>query len=372
MANPIRSIPMFRPYVTQGARERVRQVLASGWIGQGPVVKEFEQKFQQMLQVSNAVAVNSGTSALHLALSCAGIGRADEVITTAQTFMATSHVVLQNGAQPVFADVQYLTGNIDPADIEHRITQRTKAILPVHWGGYPCDMGEITEIATRHRLTVIEDAAHSIGATYHGRSIGALSRFTCFSFQAIKHVTTGDGGMLTARDAADYNQAMRRRWFGIDRDHRQRSVLGEPQWNVTEVGFKYHMNDIAAAMGVEHLAELPAMLDQRRRFARIYREGLSAVPGVTLFEARADRESAHWLFDIHVEHREGFIRMLKAKGVEASVVHRRIDRSSVFGGLRDDLSALKKFDESHVALPIHNSLTDEEIYYVVECIREGW
>ena len=363
---------MFRPYVTQRACDRVAQVLASGYIGQGPVVREFEQKFEQVLQVPNAVAVNSCTSALHLALSCAGVGPGDEVITTAQTFMATSHVILHNGARPVFADVQYLTGNLDPADIEHRITERTKAIMPVHWGGYPCDMDEIHAIATKHKLTVIEDAAHAIGATYHGRPIGALSRFTCFSFQAIKHITTGDGGMLTAPAPVDYEQARRCRWFGIDRDRRRPSVLGEPEWDGSEIGFKYHMNDIAAAMGVEHLADLGAILDQRRRFAHIYREGLVTVSGITLFEARPDRESAHWLFDVHVEHREEFIRMLKSKGVQASVVHRRIDRNSVFGGLRHDLPTLERFDQSHVALPIRNGLTDEDIHYVVDCVREGW
>lgn len=372
MTKPSKNISIFRPYVTQKACDRAAQVLASGWIGQGPVVKEFERMFEQKLQVSYAVAVNSCTSALHLALSCVGVSAGDEVITSAQTFMATSHVILQNSARPIFGDVQYLTGNLDPGDIERRITERTKAIIPVHWGGYPCDMDEIHSVAKRYQLSVIEDAAHAIGATYHGQPIGSLSRFTCFSFQAVKHLTTGDGGMLTAHNLADYKKAMRCRWFGIDRDRRRPSVLGEPQWDVSEVGFKYHMNDIAAAIGVEHLADIDIILDQRRRFARIYREGIGTVSGITLFEAQPDRESAFWVFDIHVENRDEFIRMLKSKGVEASVVHQRIDRNSVFGGLRHDLPMLEKFNKSHVALPIHNGLLEQDIHYIVKCVREGW
>jgi len=365
-------ITLFRPYVTQQARDRVDQVLASGWIGQGPVVAEFEQRFEEVVGVRNAVAVNSATSALHLALTCLGIGKGDEVITTAQTFVATSLVILQNVALPVFADIQYHTGNIDPADIERRITERTKAILAVHWGGYPCDLDEIQTIAAKHGLPVIEDAAHAIGATYHGRPIGMSSRFTCFSFQAIKHLTTGDGGMIVAPADEDYETVKRRRWFGLDRDRRRPSELGEPVWDISEVGFKYHMNDIAAAMGVAHLVALPSMLEQRRRLARAYRSALANIPGVTLFNESSDRESAYWLFDLHVERRLEFIRMLKSKNVEASVLHRRIDTNSVFGGLRDDLPVLERFDETHVCLPMHNGLTDDDVDYVIRCVREGW
>lgn len=365
-------IALFRPYVTQQARERVNEVLASGWIGQGPVVAEFEKRFEQVIGVPNAVAVNSATSALHLSLTCLGVGKGDEVITTAQTFVATSLVILQNGALPVFADIQYDTGNIDPSDIEHRITDRTKAILVVHWGGYPCDLDEIHAIATKHGLPVIEDAAHAIGATYHGRSIGTASRFTCFSFQAIKHLTTGDGGMIVAPAEEDYQMTKRRRWFGIDRDGRKASELGEPIWDISEIGFKYHMNDIAAAMGVAHLDAFPAMLAQRRRFASAYRAGLAGTPGVTLFNECPDRASAYWLFDLHVERRLDFIRMLRSKNVDASVLHQRIDTNSVFGGVREDLPTLERFDATHVCLPMHNGLTDDDVAYVIRCVREGW
>ena len=363
---------MFRPYVSERAIARVAEVLRSGWIGEGPMVKAFEVKFSEVIGTPYPVALNSCTSALHLALAMAGVGPGDEVITTAQTMMATSHAILMQHARPVFADVQYMTGNIDPSDLEHRITEKTKAISVVHWGGHPCDLDEIHAIASRHGLSVIEDAAHALGASYKGRPIGSISPYTCFSFQAIKHVTTGDGGMLCLTDEAKYHEARRRRWYGIDRMQRKPSILGEPEWNVTEVGYKYHMNDIAAALGLEHLYEFLDILARRRQIATRYREALASIPGVTLLENKEDRDQAYWLFTMHVSQRENFCRMMKSKGVDVSVVHLRIDHNTIFGGLRDDLPTLERFTETHVSIPIHNGLTDDDVEYVIHCIQEGW
>jgi perosamine synthetase len=169
-------------------------------LSEGRLVKEFEEKLEKELGLKNPIAVNSGTSALHLAIVLAGIGPGDEVILPAQTFIATGLVIAQEKAVPVFADIQYKTGNIDPNKIEEKITKKTKAILVVHWGGTPCDMDEIHTIAKKHKLVVIEDAAHALGATYKKRPIGSISDFTCFSFQAIKHLTTGDGGAVCVKD----------------------------------------------------------------------------------------------------------------------------------------------------------------------------
>jgi perosamine synthetase len=320
----------------------------------------------------HAVAVNSCTSALHLALAIAGVGPRDEVITTAQTFAATAHVVLAQGATPVFADVQYGTGNIDPSDIERRVTPRTKAVLPVHWAGYPCDMDEIQAIAARHGLAVIEDAAHALGASYRSRPIGSLSRFTCFSFQAIKHFTPGDGGMLCVPDEPDYWAAARRRWFGIDRVHRKPALLGEPEWNITEIGYKYHMNDLAAAMGLGNLEDLDLILTRRAEIAARYRRELGGVPGVTLLESRPDRQSANWLFTIHVERRDDFVRMMQSKEIEVSVVHLRIDRNDIFGGERKDLPALARFTESCISIPVHCALSDDDVGRIVDAVKGGW
>jgi perosamine synthetase len=335
-------------------------------------VKEFEDNFREVIGAPYPVAVNSCTSALFLAVAMAGIKYGDEVITTAQTMMATSHAIIAQQARPVFTDVQYMTGNIDPNDIEHRITERTKAILVVHWAGYPCDLDEIHAVASNHNLPVIEDAAHALGAQYKGRAIGSISPYTCFSFQATKHITTGDGGMLCLTKEDKYQEAKRRRWYGIDRINRKPSVLGEAEWNVTETGYKYHMNDIAASSGVEHLKELETIFDRRASIVKRYREELNKVPGIILFETKEDRVSANWLFTMHVEKRTDFAKAMHARGVDVSVVHLRIDRNDVFGGLRDDLPVLEKFTETHISIPLHNNLTDEEVEYVIKSIKKGW
>lgn len=366
------TIRMFEPWVSASARARVAHVLETGRISQGPIVDEFEREFEKRLGVKGAVAVNSCTSALHLALSLAGVGRGDEVITTAQTFIATSLAILHMGAEPVFADIDYLTGNLDPADVEARITDRTKAILLVHWGGRPCNMTDISAIAQRHDLEVIEDAAHSLGASDHGKPVGAISRFTCFSFQAIKHLTTGDGGMLLVPAPNDCEQARRLRWHGIDRSKRRPSLLGEAGWDVAEPGFKYQMNDIAAAMGVEHLRDLPRLLEHRRELSSVYTDGLRDTAGVTLFRDSTDQESAWWLFDIHVEEREHFVRALRAKDIETSIVHGRIDRNSVFRKFQSDLPTLDRFDATHICLPLHNHMNFEDVERVIEAVRSGW
>lgn len=368
----IKKLHMFSVYMSNRSIERVAQVLQSGFIGEGPAVKEFEKLLRDILRVPYPVVLNSATSALHLALVMAGVRTKDEVITTAQTMMATGHVILHQQAKPVFADVQYLTANIDPNDIEHRITKRTRAILVVHWGGYPCDMDEIHAIARKYSLAVIEDAAHALGAVYHNKPIGAISPYTCFSFQAIKHVTCGDGGALCLLNETDFKETKRRRWYGIDRDNRKPSILGEPVWNVTEIGYKYHMNDIAASIGIENLKLLPEILNRRRKIADYYREQLQDVPGITLFEKKSDRVGANWIFTMHVQNREGFVKIMRSKGVEASIVHLRIDRNDIFGPVRQDLPVLDRLTKTHISLPLHMGLTDEDAAYIVRCIKKGW
>ena len=365
-------IRMFSPYVSPNSMAHVEKVLKSRYLGEGPIVKEFESKFSELTGAKYPVAVNSGTSALHLSVVMAGVKPGDEVITTAQTMMATSHSILAQFARPVFADIQYETGNIDPKDIEKRITKKTKAILPVHWTGYPCDMDEINEIAKKHNLPVIEDAAHALGASYKKKLIGTISPYTCFSFQAIKHVTTGDGGMITLDNKEKFDEARRKRWFGIDRDNRKPSILGEPEWNVNEVGYKYHLNDYCAALGLENLKELNQILKRREEIVKRYNEELSRIKGIRLFERKSDRKSANWLFSMHVERRIDFITTMLKKGIEVSVVHNRIDTNDAFGPLRKDLKNLAKFTETHVSLPLHNYLKDDDVSYILKSIRGGW
>ncbi len=362
----------FNTHISEKSIELANEVLSSKFISAGKMADRFEENLQEKLGFINPVTVNSGTSALFLALAVAGIKSGDEIIVPAQTFIATGLVVLMNNARPVFADIQYETGNIDPDSIRNKITEKTKAVIPVHWGGYPCDLDEIHEIAREYNLAVIEDAAHALGATYKGRPIGSISRFTAFSFQAIKHLTTGDGGALCCLEEEDHYRAKRRRWFDIDRDNAKLSILGEREYDATHVGYKCHMNDLAAAIGIGNLEDIGSDLKKRRKIAALYCSGLQNVPGLRLMEYKDDRESANWFFQVLVERRTDFIRMLKEHDIPASVVHLRIDTNSVFGGLAADLPGQERFNENQVALPIHRELTDEDIRKITNCIRKGW
>ncbi len=362
----------FHTHISPKAIELVTAVLQSGWVSEGCRVKEFEAALADLLGLRNPVALNSGTSALHLSLVVAGVGTGDEVILPAQTFVATGLVILMQGAKPVFADIQYNTGNIEPNSIREKITKKTKAIMPVHWGGYPCDMDEINSIAEEYNLAVIEDAAHALGATYKNKPIGSVSSFTAFSFQAIKHLTTGDGGALCCLNDEDYNSAINRRWFGIDRANSKPSILGEREFDINVVGFKYHMNDLAAAVGLGNLEDFPANLKRRRKIASRYRDELQNVPGLKLLNYKEDRESAYWLFTVLVERRMDFIKKLKEYGIPASVVHLRIDHNSVFGGIVSDLPNQEKFSENQIAIPVHNGLSDDEVKLIVKAIKKGW
>lgn len=358
--------------ISEQAIANVVATLHSGFISEGKQVKQFETELTNRLGLVGPVALNSGTSALHLALVLAGVKLGDEVILPPQTFIATGMAVLTAGAVPVFADIHYKDGNIDPVSIRQKITNRTKAIIPVHWAGYPCDLSEINNIAKTHNLAVIEDAAHALGATYEEKPIGAISRFTCFSFQAIKHLTTGDGGALCCLEPDDERRARIRRWFCIDREGSKPSFLGERVYDANEVGYKYHLNDLGAAIGLGNLEVLPKVLTRLREISKLYRREFSAVAGLTLLESKPDRESACWLFTVLVEQRDNFLRALQDRNVPASVFHQRIDRNSVFGGVRKDLPNIGRFDAHQAAVPLHAGLSEEDVGRVVDAVKAGW
>ncbi|MBI5739129.1 MAG: DegT/DnrJ/EryC1/StrS family aminotransferase [Nitrospirae bacterium] len=362
----------FNTHISEKSIELVNEVLRSTFISAGKLSDRFERRLEEETGMINPVTVNSGTSALYLALAVAGIKPGDEVILPAQTFIASGLVVLMHYARPVFADIQYKTGNIDPDAIRNKITGKTRAVIPVHWGGYPCDLDEINAIAKQHNLAVIEDAAHALGATYKGRPIGSISRFTAFSFQAIKHLTTGDGGALCCIDGSDHYQAKRRRWFDIDRDNSAVSVLGEREYDAAHVGYKLHMNDLSAAIGIGNLEDLGSDLRRRKEIASLYRRELKDVAGLQLLEYREDRESADWFFQMLVERRIDFIKKLKENNIPASVVHLRIDTNSVFGGTTAGLYEQERFNDKQISIPIHRKLTDDDLYHITRCIKTGW
>ncbi|MCX6163327.1 MAG: DegT/DnrJ/EryC1/StrS family aminotransferase [Ignavibacteriae bacterium] len=362
----------FNTNISEESKKLVNDTLKSTFISAGKIAEKFEIKFSEVFGIKNPVSLNSGTSALHLGLILAGVNEGDEVILPAQTFISTGLSVLYQKAKPVFADIQYETGNIDPASIEKKITGKTKVIMPVHWAGYPCDMDEIKAIARKYNLVVLEDAAHGLGATYKGKSIGALSEFTVFSFQAIKHITTGDGGVLCCLDKGDERRAKRLRWFDIDRENSVASILGEREYDATEIGYKYHMNDLSAAVGLGNLSIVKDILKKHRKIAKSYTEEFKNISGIRLLDYKNDRESSYWFFNILVEKRNNFIAALKSRGVPSSVVHLRIDKNSVFGGENKGLINQKKFNEHQVSLPVHFGLTDDNIELVIDSVKKGW
>ena len=366
------NITFYNTQISNSAKKYLNEVIDSNFISAGNVADDFEKSLSRELGLINPVSVNSGTSALHLALEAAGIGSGDEVILPAQTFIASGLSILMAGAKPVFADIQYDTGNIDPKSIEDNITKRTKAIMPVHWGGYPCDMDEINEIAKKFDLIVIEDAAHALGATYKNKVIGSISNFTAFSFQAIKHLTTGDGGALCCKSDRHYKISKNLRWFGIDRDNSKLSNLGEREYDIHDIGYKYHMNDIAAAIGIGNLEGFSNNLKRIRQISKIYIGGISNLEGLRLLNYKNDRQSAYWLFTILVERRSDFIEKMNAEKIPVSVVHQGINKYSVFDFKSIKLKNQKKFNDNQISIPIHSSLTDDHVQKIINAIKAGW
>lgn len=369
---------MFNCAVTESAVYTASKCLQSRQLSEGRRVRDFEVELETQLGLRYPVCTNSGTSALHLALRLAKVQPGDEVILPAQTFIATGMVVLHCGAKPVFADVDPATGLLDPLSAAIQLSPRTRAILWVDWCGLPLwhqDVFNATLGPLPHEdapeCYLVEDAAQALGATCRGRPVGGVSAdITCFSFQATKHLTTGDGGAVCCTAKWDAGRARRLRWFGMDRE--EVTVMGERPSTVENVGYKYHMNDLAAAIGLGNLFGFKSRLARRQIIGARYREALQNVPGLKVPPLPPDRTHAYYAFPVLVERREDFHRVMQERGVPSSVISRRIDRHPVFGGLREDLPGTDHYDQHQINLPCHDGLTDEDVQQVVDSIRRGW
>ena len=357
--------------------------LHSGWLTTGPKTMRFEKDFAAFLGTGlHAVAVNSATAGLHLALEAAGIGPGDEVITTAYTFTASAEVIRYLGADPVFVDIDPETFNIDPAKIEQVITPHTKAILPVHFGGLACDMEAITTIARKHGLKVIEDAAHAIPATYQGRLIGALdSDAAVFSFYVTKPLATGEGGMLVTRDKTLAGHCRVMRLHGIDHDAFDRYTATKPAWfyEVVAPGFKYNMTDLAAAIGIHQLKKAWGFQQQRASIARRYNDELADLP-ITLPPCPRNGDMHAWhlyvirLKDFAKVDRETFIDQMVARGIGCSVhfipLHIQPYWREKYHLLPGDFpNALHAYQQS-VSLPIYTKMTENDQARVIEAVHD--
>lgn len=362
------SIPLFKPHIPSGAINEIEDTLSSRWIGQGPKVSQFEKLFSEKFCGSDpGIAVGSGTDALHLAYLLAGVGPGDEVLTPVFTCTATNIPLLYIGAKPVFMDVEPGTLNVNLSGVEKLITEKTKALVCVHYGGLPCNMEAIQEIAEKYKLKVIEDAAHAVGARYRDKSIGTISDFTMFSFQAIKHITTGDGGYLSFKDPSLLETAQRLRWFGIDRSKKQ---LGIWENDISEIGFKYQMTDLGACIGLASLREFDETLKYRRFLLDRYVKGLAQVKEIEILSRETeDTVHAAWLFTIRTNQRRALQAHLANSGIESNQVHYRNDRYSVFGERLTNLINMDEIEQDYLVLPLHTQITTEDVDRVINEIK---
>jgi dTDP-4-amino-4,6-dideoxygalactose transaminase len=364
------TIPLFKVHMPESVVPPLNETILCGFIGEGPKVKEFEANLGAYFGNPHVLTLNSCTSALQLALRLAGVQHGDEVVTTAMTCTATNEPICAAGAKIVWADIDPLTGNIDPKSIEKKITSKTKAIIVVHWGGTPVDVDEVNAIAKAHGIKVIEDAAHACGADYKGKKIGQHSDYVCFSFQAIKHITTVDGGAIFCKSEEDYRRGKLLRWYGIDREQPRADFRCEA--DIAEWGYKVHMNDVAATLGIVQLPYLDGIVKQRRELAAYYDRELAGVPGVRLSKWKADRASAYWLYTMFVEKRTSFMAALKERDVAVSQVHARNDLHTMFREFIQPLPGVDEFTKDMVCIPIGFWVGQAEREQIVRAIKQGW
>lgn len=373
-------IPFHRAPVGEEEALAVSEVIRSGWLTMGPKTFEFEREFAKYVGARDAIAVSTGTAALHLSLEAAGVSAGDEVLLPTTTFTATAEAVTYLGARPILVDVDPETMNLGTEDAARRITPRTKAIIPVHLGGQPCDMDEVHALARGHHLQVIEDAAHALPSSYRGRRIGQISEFTCFSFYATKTLTTGEGGMVTAGNPSAARRIRLMRLHGIERDAWKR-YRGDGSWQyeVLEAGFKYNLTDFQSAIGLVQLAKCDAMQQARQGIAQRYTDAFCLFDELRLPEIRSDRSTSWHLYVVRLRldrlrvDRDSFIRKLKARGVSCSVhfipLHLQPYYQRVYGYRAGDFVNAEQQYASCLSLPIFPGMTDEEIEHVIRAVE---
>jgi dTDP-4-amino-4,6-dideoxygalactose transaminase len=384
-ARPVRSPDKFlvfgSPLIGEEEKKEVLDCLETGWLGTGPKVARFEQDFRAYKQAGFAVAMNSCTAALHLSILAANIGPGDEVITTPLTFCASVNAIIHAGAQPVLADVDPTTFNIDPVRVEAQITKRTKAILPVHFAGRPCDMDGLGMLAKKHGLLLIEDCAHAIETTYKGKHVGTFGEFGCFSFYVTKNVATGEGGMvLTPREDAA-NRLKILALHGMSKDAWKRFTdEGYKHYQVVECGFKYNMMDIQAALGIHQLRRVEASWRRRQEIWQIYQRAFRDLPLTLPAPPEEGTRHAYHLYTVLVDFertgvsRDAFMGAMTAENVGVGVHYRSIPvqpyYAERFGWKPEDYPNSVSIGEQTVSLPLSAKLTDEDVHDVIQAVRK--
>lgn len=370
------------PDIRQAEIDEVVDSLESGWLGTGPKVHRFEADFAAYkgIDASQAAALNSCTAALHVSILAAGIKAGDEVITTAMTFCATANAVIHAGATPVAVDIDPVTLNMDPAKVEESISEKTRAILPVHFAGRPCDMDAIMAIAARHDLRVIEDCAHAIETEIHGRKAGTIGDFGCFSFYATKNVATGEGGMAIARSSQAIDRIRTLSLHGMSHDAWRRfSDSGYRHYQVVEPGFKYNMMDLQAAIGLHQLSRVEQAWKRRRAIWHRYQESLADLPVGRPAEPEAGTRHAFHLYTITVDEdrcgigRDDFMARLGERGIGVGVHYQSLAQhpcyAERFGWQAEDFPHADRFGRTTISLPLSPKLSDDDVSRVVDSVR---
>ena len=369
------------PALEEAEIQEVVATLRSGWIGTGPRVARFEQDFKAYIGSRHALALNSCTAALHLSLIAAGVGPGDEVITTPHTFAATANSIVHTGATPVFVDVDRHTQNIDVALIERAITPKTRALLPVHFAGRPCDMDPIMEIARRHGLSVIEDAAHAIESVYRGRHIGTIGDAACFSFYVTKNLVTAEGGMVTTNNEAWAEKIQMYGLHGLSKGAWKRySDEGFVHYQVLYPGFKYNMTDMQAALGIHQLARVEKYAQRRREIWDQYNAAFADLPAATPIPEAADTYHARHLYTLLVDidrlraGRDQIVEDLKAEGIGTGIhfisLHLHPYYRERFGFAPDDFPQSRHISERTLSLPLSARLTAQDVEDVIAAVRK--
>lgn len=361
-------IPLVKPFIAprDEMMPRIEKVLYSGYIAEGEEVYQFESQLGEFISNNQVLAMNSGTAALHIALSILDVGKGDEIISTPMTAEPTNTTIALTGAKVVWADIDKRTGLLDPESVKEKISDKTRAIVLVHYAGMVCDMNRFNRLSKETGIPIIEDAAHCFGGKYKGRLIGTNSRFTCFSFQAIKQMTTVDGGAITFRDSRDMEVARKLRWFGLDKK------VPRLENDITRAGFKYGMNNVTATIGSVQLKHVHNVLAQYKENGQFYDANLIDIPGVSLIPYYPDTEPSYWLYTLKVDDRESFCRMLNEKEITASPLHHRNDTHSVFKESKCDLPQMDAWYDSFVHIPCGWWVNKEEREYIVDTIKRGW
>ena len=369
-------LPLNRPSIGKTEIASVTACLRSKWITTGPLCKTLEERFQELTGARHAVSLTSATAGMHLVLTALGISQGDEVITPSLTFASTVNMIALHGARPVFADIHYDTLNINAEDIEARITSRTRAIIPVHFAGAPAEMDRILGIADRHRLTVIEDAAHAVGTRFRGIHAGGFGRIAIFSFHPLKNITTGEGGLITHNDDPLEKKLRLLRFHGIERDAWKRyGKGGNPEYDIQTPGWKYNLTDIQAALGIAQLSRLAEFIRRRAELVALYRKGLEGVTGLELpCDPAYPHDHSHHLFVVKIlaMQRERFMDKLSdfniGYGLHFPACHLLKYVKDRYGIVR--LPETERAAGKILSLPLFPDMTDGDVAYVCKAIRE--